>query len=434
MFGGGVGGGKSYLGASIFINLAMKYNGLRFAVFRRNMTVLKRTTYQTFLKYCRQNNIIEGRDFHINKQDMVWEFIETKSQIWFMEGDHTRDPDFDKIKGMELTAAMADEVNEFIEDFFDTLTTRVGRENPPEYNIPAFIFMTCNPANNWIKARFYDIWLKGKLEAPYLFIQSLPEDNPYNPDEYIARLKQMPLQYRKRYLEGSWEYIDDKNSLVSLRVLDKSIRPIAEKKGTDRFAFADIAREGRDETVFCLVEGDMATDIFIPEIEISEEEPILMKVAEAFIDYCDKNQVGYENAGVDGVGLGAGVIDKCREKKFFVQTFKAGYAADKEIGIFEEQRVADYKDLRSQAYSEMVQEMDDGKFKIYEGIPFIENLKQDLLAHKVFYEDKITTVESKKIMKKRLGRSPDYSDALAGAHWLKDREENIINEDDVDIL
>jgi hypothetical protein len=50
LFGGAMSGGKSYLSAMIFLSMAKLYPGTRYGVFRRNMTALKRTTYQTFRK------------------------------------------------------------------------------------------------------------------------------------------------------------------------------------------------------------------------------------------------------------------------------------------------------------------------------------------------------------------------------------------------
>jgi hypothetical protein len=41
---------------------------------------------------------------------------DSAAQIWFMEIDHTKDPDFNKITGLELTAAAVDEVNDIMEE------------------------------------------------------------------------------------------------------------------------------------------------------------------------------------------------------------------------------------------------------------------------------------------------------------------------------
>jgi len=61
LFGGGVGGGKSWLGAILIVNLAMTQNNTSYAVIRKNLTTLKRTTLKTFEKYMRKNGYVEGR-------------------------------------------------------------------------------------------------------------------------------------------------------------------------------------------------------------------------------------------------------------------------------------------------------------------------------------------------------------------------------------
>lgn len=404
-----MGGGKSWGGAMLFVNLAIKQPGTRYAVCRKNMTVLKRTTYQTFRKYARVANLVEGRDYKEDRQQMVWEFP-NGSQIWFLELDHTRDPDFDKLKGMELTAAMIDEANEVIEDAFIVLMGRIGREN--DNGEPGFIYMTCNPTHNWVKAKFYNPWVAGKLKRPYAFIQSLPSDNPYNRAEYLKGLEDMPAQFYKRYVEGSWDYVDDADSLIAMRSLDKAEvdkPPIAEKKSIG----VDVAREGKDSNVFALIEDDCLTDLYVPEISTGEDADTLIQVAKKVIEYAERNGVGYENVAIDAVGLGGGVVDYCRNQGFKVKEFKSGSA---EVRLNEDGSKK-YDMLRSQSYWELSQAIDKGEFTLYSGCNNLEGFRQDILAHKVELKPRFVSVESKEKLKKRLARSPDFSDAVMMGYW-----------------
>ncbi len=60
----------------------------------------------------------------------------------------------------------------------------------------------------------------------------------------------------------------------------------------------------------------------------------------------------------------------------------------------------------------MSQAAQEGTFKVWRQVPYLEELRKDLLAHTYEVTDKQFIVESKKKMKKRLGRSPDFADAV----------------------
>lgn len=64
-------GGKSYLSAIMFLSMAKLHPATRFGVFRRNMTALKRTTYQTFRKVAFEMGLEEKVDYTARKGDVV---------------------------------------------------------------------------------------------------------------------------------------------------------------------------------------------------------------------------------------------------------------------------------------------------------------------------------------------------------------------------
>ena len=75
-----------------------------------------------------------------------------------------------------------------------------------------------------------------------------------------------------------------------------------------------------------------------------------------------------------------------------------------------------YDMMRSQSYWEAAQAGQRGELKIWRGCPYFEDLRKDLLAHTYAITDKMICVEPKIKMKKRLRRSPDFSDAFVMAH------------------
>lgn len=408
--GGAISTAKSYGLAMVFLSMAKQFPRSRYGIFRKNMSVIKRTIHITFKKVAREMGMVEGRDFTINRTDMVWEFT-NGSQIWFMELDETKDSDFNKAKGLELTAAGIDEANEVVKEAFHIVSSRVGREN--RNGEPQFVLLTCNPSDNWVKDLFYTPWVKDELAAPYLFIPSLPHDNPHNNAEYLAALNGMPLQFRKRYVEGNWDYVDDSSALFPNRVIDGAMTETPGKG--DITIGADIAREGGDHNVFALLQGGVLTDLYEPDIEISDEAPILNQTADELMMYAARNGITKDQAykiNVDAVGLGAGVVDNCRKRGWFVTSFKSGSAS---LDLDRDGKPK-YDMLRSERYFKLSQAMQEGKFHIYAKTPALEELRKDLLAHTYEVTDKQFVVESKKSLKKRLHRSPDYSDAVVMAY------------------
>jgi phage terminase large subunit len=402
--GGAISTAKSYGLAQIFISMSMQFPRTRYGIFRKNLTVLKRTTYQTFRKVAFDYGLLEGQHYKANRSEMYWEF-NNGSTIYFSELDETKDPDFNKVKGLELTAAGIDEVNEIAQEGYDIVSSRVGREN--HNGEPQFVLSTCNPSDNWVKDRFYTPWIKNKLPADHLFIPSLPRDNPHNSQEYLDALDRMPIQFKKRYVEGNWDYVDDANALFPNHVLDRMMVASVPKAGLKTIG-VDVSREGGDKTVFSLFIGDTLTDLLEPEVDRSDVAPISDLIADELILYMQKNLVGYQQVWIDAVGNGGGVVDSMRRRGYYVNSFKSG---EKSTDLHEDE-TPKYDMLRSERYYKMAQAGTQGKLKIWKHCPWVEELRRDLLAHTYEVTDKQFIVESKTKMKKRLGRSPDFADAV----------------------
>ena len=60
LFGGAAGGGKSFVGCSWLIILALKYPKTRYLIGRSKLDTLKKTTLNTFFEVCSMWNIIAG--------------------------------------------------------------------------------------------------------------------------------------------------------------------------------------------------------------------------------------------------------------------------------------------------------------------------------------------------------------------------------------
>lgn len=418
LFGGGVGGGKSYLGATLFVNFAMTQPNTSYAVIRKNLTTLKRTTLKTFEKYMRKNGYVEGRDYHYNKQDMTWTFS-NGSIIYFMEADVTKDPELNKLGGLEITAAMIDEADEVVEAVFNVLKFRIGRNN--DHNEIAFIFLTCNPNQTWVRTTFYDKGKKGTLKQPYLFVESLATDNPYNNDDYIKAISddETPKQFRERYFAGNWDYVTDSNAIIQLRDLERAYTDVP-KLSDDKSIGCDPSREGVDNPVFCLWEGNQIVEWYVPEIEISDTSPITTDIGLKLIEYANKHKVPAERVAVDAVGNGGGVVDTCRSKNFFVREFKSGSTTDIELSKVE--KLPKYNNIRSQSGWKMAKSFENGKSTIYKNAPYLEEFQKDILGHSFNTDGKRTQLQKKDEVKKLIGRSPDFFDSAMMGFWVKQKK------------
>jgi phage terminase large subunit len=386
LFGGGMGSGKSYLGAFIFISFAIDYPNTRYAVVRKNLTVLKRTTLLTFKKVLNDLNVA----YEQNKSENTITILQSNSVIYFIEADTTKDQDLNKMKGLELTAAMIDEANEVDYAVFNILKARIGREN--KNNEHAFIFLTCNPDQNWVKTEFYDKWIDNKLEAPYYFLQALPKDNPTLSKSYLEGLEDLPESEYNRYVKGDWSYSDDPNQLIKYEWIKANIDTTI---GADMLG-VDVAREGNDRTVFTYL-----NDKGLVSYEVFNNQD-LIKTSEILINRLQEKQIGAENVSIDVIGVGGGVVDYMRSKGYFVKAYNSGSTPDKTDSHFQ------YKNLRAQSYWELREKLIAGTFKLIDDPQLIK----ELLSIRYFVKDRFIQIESKAEIKKNLGYSPDVVDAL----------------------
>ncbi len=430
LFGGGTGGGKSWLGAQLFVNLALNQPGTSYGIFRKNSTTLKRTTLRTFQKYMKKHHLREGVHYEVNQSGGVTWTFRNGSTIDFMELDISKDPELNKLGGLELTAAMIDEADEVAEQAFNTLRFRIGRNN---FNgEKAFIYLTCNPNQTWVKRMFYDPSKKGTLEAPFYFLESLITDNPFQSSEALeaAADPTAPKQYVERYFKGNWNYVQADNAIIQLVEFEYSFLEVLPPEQTESFVGFDPSREGDDIPALARWDGGVLADFVaheIPEELKTEHFDYGAYHGQFIIDYCQAHNIPAQNVAIDGVGNGGTVIDYCNGKGFYVRTYKSGFVDGLEKIIDpntpanskgEQSGSKKYPDIRSQTYWNMCRDFASRKCRVYENIPFRDEFQKDLLAHTYTTDAKMLIVEGKDKVKKLLGRSPDFSDAAEMGYWV----------------
>jgi phage terminase large subunit len=118
------------------------------------------------------------------------------------------------------------------------------------------------------------------------------------------------------------------------------------------------------------------------------------------------------HVGVDSVGVGAGTINKSREISFSMTPLSGGSAAVPQSGHQEK-----FDNLRSQMYWQMRLDLEQGII----GLPDDEELFADLTTPRWKPHDGKIIIESKKDIRKRLGRSPNKGDAAVYWNWVRQR-------------
>ena len=226
LYGGAIRGAKSYWGCMEIISLCFKYPNSRWLVLRKSLTVIKSTLLKTF----RENFLDKGWSQYV-KSFPETTFVLTwnnGSQIIFMSENYEDDKELNRFKGLEINGAFIDECNEIQEVTYDKVIERSGSwfHSP---GCPIKILLTCNPAQNWVKERFYDKWKKGTLPPGHAYLQARIYDNPHIPPDYLESLNSLPKYQYNVFVEGNWE--------VSLKVggefykcfeLDQHVSPAAD--------------------------------------------------------------------------------------------------------------------------------------------------------------------------------------------------------------
>jgi hypothetical protein len=123
-----------------------------------------------------------------------------------------------------------------------------------------------------------------------------------------------------------------------------------------------------------------------------------MEVARKVVEY--RNKMNPSMIYIDGIGVGGGVVDRCKELGLPVKDIVVSHKATDPIK---------YANLRSQLWGDMRDWLAYGA-----DIPHDDGLRKDLTAMTYDYTNKLQIqLTSKKDMKRRGENSPDFGDALA---------------------
>jgi hypothetical protein len=209
IYGGGAGGGKSYLGCIWHINQRLQYAGSRGIIGRSKISNLEQSTLITLFGVAAALGYQQGKDFTYNSQKHVINWANGSQTILKDLFLYPSDPDFISLGSTEYTDAFVDEANEISEKAFDILNSRI-RYRLHEYGLCPKILLTCNPGPGWLKEKYItDNDNRPVQLKPYQqVVRALVTDNPDQDfiDIYSKQLDRMRSDYDKqRLLFGDWD-------------------------------------------------------------------------------------------------------------------------------------------------------------------------------------------------------------------------------------
>ena len=451
-FGGGAGGGKTWLACEWLLTNCYRFPYSRWFIGREELTRLKKSTFVTFKKVCRYHNIPE-EDWHLDGQNNIIIFTNGSTIDLIDVAFKPTDEDYERFGSLEYTGGFGEEAGEWNFDAFDILKSRVGRhnyfdklsnkmcekpldfkENPHKYphiiELPPKFLLTFNPSRGWLYRVFYEPWKKGTLEKGYVFIQTLYSDNPYTADLYGEQLDGIKnLVNKARLKDGDWEYSDDIGQMTTLEHLQDMFSNTIVKT-SERYMTVDIAGDGKDYCVFTIWEGLEVIDIR----KVNHQS--LPTTTQDIKDLASQYKIPYSRIAIDANGIGNGVAGGINGCVAF-NSNSSPFLTKAEIRD-RKKRVSDtllppirtvYERLKTQCAFKLAEIINEHKIScVNVGVyrdEIIEDLTACLQERDIDKEGKMK-MATKEEIKAELGRSPDVGDTfLMRMYWeLKNESED----------
>lgn len=421
LFGGGAGGSKSITVCLFLVIECRKYPGIRIGLGRKELKRLKQTTIVTLLREVHPMLGVKPGEYEYSEQKGLLKYV-NGSEIQLVDlAYQPSDPNFDTLGSTLFTHVIMEEVGEIKKKARDVFMSRKNRFMNDKYNIVGKSISTCNPSQNFAKTEYFEpykklgggeqqIWPDGEViidgerkEAYRAFVRSLVTDNPFIALNYIEDLKRLPDVERRRLLLGDWDFEDD--DFMLFKPLTLSRMTLSNIMSGQRFVGVDISDTGKDATIISLLDGKTISDL--KEIQVDKSKVIGEQIGLEIIKYAQQNGLGPESVGIDSLGVGASTRDFLRSRRWYVKEFVAGAPS-----------IENYQNLRSEMLWKMSVAMQNGQLSLFEHMPFIEELKRQLMAHSFETLERKIKALSKDDVKEKIGRSPDHSDATMIAFWV----------------
>lgn len=398
LYGGAAGGAKSWTGCVWLLFMAASYPKTRWYVARNRLKDLEDSVLVTWKKVC------DTYGFHDYKYNGQKHFITlgNGSVVNFIEIKYQpSDPMFEDLGSTEYTGGWIEEIGEVHQRGAAVLHSRTGRHLNTKYGLRKMSFYTCNPKKNWAKLEFYDKYRNGTLGPHKKFMQALPKDNPFIPEEYIESLRQLkdtePSLYKRLY-EGNWDYEDNPNQLCDDEMIEQVFDNTHVTPGKG-FITADVARFGSDKAVIGVWKGWVLVDVVTFDVSKTTDIQLAIQTLQR------RYRIPKTNVIADEDGVGGGVVDNLR-----VKGFVNGSRPLKEAG-----KDVEYRNLQIQCLYKLAEKVNDGQIWVKADLTSLQ--KKELMEELQEIQSKNNDnrkldCKTKSEIRDSIGRSPDWRDML----------------------
>ena len=414
LYGGAKGGGKSFLGVSLIFNDALLYPETHYYIARKELNDLRKFTIPTIHEVFQKMGLSIDEYTKFNGQDNYYTLHNGSKVFLIACKDEPSDPLFERFGSMQMTRGMLEEGGEIPEAAKENLWLATGRWKNDVYGIKKKQIITANPKKGWMKRQFVDPFFAGTLPKNRAFIQAFATDNKYLPEGYVETLASIPDQVaRQRLYEGSWEYDESKDSLVTFDALTDCFSNTIVKDG-QKYMLVDVARLGKDSTTFMFFD-----DLELYRVEKRQKQTTTV-TEQQIKDFASTEHIPYSNILIDEDGIGGGVVDHL----FGVKGFTANstpFPTASEIRT-RESKIANnsfvpktvYANLKAQCAWKVAELINERKmsFRVPEYRDEIIGDLSALLRVKEVDSDGKKQLRPKEQVKLELGRSPDVGDPI----------------------
>jgi hypothetical protein len=412
VYGGSKGSGKSYLGCKLIFSDAFTYPETFYFIARDSLTNIRKFTIPSIHEVFNDWQLTEAY-YNYNGQDNYYD-LHNGSRVYLLDAKYLpRDPLYARFGSMQMTRGWIEEAGEFTESAKNNLAASVGRWKNDVYGLVPKLLQTCNPAKNYLYSEYYKKHKEKRLEDWKRFVQALPQDNKRLPAGYLENLhRTLSANEKERLLYGNWEYDDDPSTLIEYdRIIDIWNNRHVVNDGKCYLSI-DVARFGKDTAKLVVRRGwRIKRWIKLEKSSIPEQVEKARSLMSEF-------QIPPSQVIADEDGVGGGVVDYLKCKGFL----NGSRALPDPVNPQRDPKTGtpipeNYDNLKSQCYFMLAKRINDGGLFIDCNMPTDE--KEKLIAEleqvkqKNMDKDGKKAIVPKEVVKEKIGRSPDGSDALA---------------------
>lgn len=413
---GSIRSGKTYVCIAILLMLAKIFPRSKWLVVRKDWPKLRSTTMEVFRQLC-PPEFLANPKMAVNEKTHESVFKNGSRLIWITEPPSPTDK-FASAKGLYINGAFPDEADGLHPDFLKAIKTRLGSfkgswainaETGEKVYPPACLLMTCNPNQGPLKEDFYLRAENGTLPERHYFQNLTIEENPYISKEDMEEFKDWEEDLFNKFIKGSWDAMDEPKQLIPWKYINQCAAPV-ESESEDYYLGVDVARQGSDKLVYLLIKGSN-----IETIETQSYTENTMEIVSRVEWFMSEYMIPADCVAIDGVGIGAGVVDRLFEKGIYVTNFIGNASPTTQPWS----TVFSFKNLKAQGYWTLKDKL---KVKAFGNLTNA-TLKSELASIWKYTDEKDIAVDSKEKYRIRNGKSPDYSDAFMYACWAKYKNE-----------